>query len=66
MNGLLIPNAECVLKNLAKAAKMDDRDYNYEKAKHQQEVDRILDKIAKSGYESLTKQEKDKLFNSGQ
>jgi len=53
-------------KYKAKAAKMDDRDYNYEKAKHQQEVDRILDKIAKSGYESLTKQEKDKLFNTGQ
>ncbi len=53
-------------KYKAKAGKMDDRDYNYEKAKYQQEVDRILDKIAKSGYESLSKQEKDKLFNSGQ
>lgn len=53
-------------KYKAKASKLDDRDYNYEKAKYQQEVDRILDKIAKSGYESLTKQEKEKLFNSGQ
>lgn len=30
----------------------------------QEEVDVILDKIAESGYESLSKQEKDKLFNA--
>jgi hypothetical protein len=29
----------------------------------QQKIDVILDKISKSGYESLTRQEKDFLFN---
>ncbi|NND87962.1 MAG: rhomboid family intramembrane serine protease [Flavobacteriaceae bacterium] len=32
---------------------------------HQQKVDAILDKISKSGYESLTKAEKDYLFKAG-
>ncbi|MBW2961150.1 rhomboid family intramembrane serine protease [Mesonia aestuariivivens] len=32
---------------------------------HQQKIDGILDKISKSGYESLNKAEKDFLFNSG-
>ena len=30
----------------------------------QAEIDRILDKIRKSGYDSLTKEEKQKLFDS--
>lgn len=32
---------------------------------HQQKIDAILDKISASGYESLTKEEKDFLFKSG-
>ncbi len=40
-----------------------DEEYNYNKAKQQEEIDRILDKIAKSGYSSLSREEKDKLFN---
>jgi hypothetical protein len=32
---------------------------------HQKKVDGILDKIGKSGYESLTKEEKDFLFKAG-
>jgi len=39
-----------------------DEDYNYEKKVKQQQMDEILDKISKSGYESLTKEEKDLLF----
>ena len=39
-----------------------DYDYNIRKKEEQVEIDRILDKIAKSGYDSLTKQEKDILF----
>jgi len=35
------------------------------KDKKQERIDAILDKIAKSGYESLTKEEKDFLFNAG-
>ncbi len=35
------------------------------KSEHQKKVDVILDKIGKSGYESLTKEEKDFLFKAG-
>ena len=35
------------------------------KSEKQQKVDAILDKISKSGYESLTKAEKDFLFQAG-
>ncbi len=35
------------------------------KSDHQKKVDGILDKIGKSGYESLTKEEKDFLFKAG-
>ncbi len=40
-----------------------DEEYNLEKKKKQEEIDKILDKISKSGYESLSKKEKDILFN---
>lgn len=43
---------------------MTDEDYNLEKKKMQEKIDQILDKISKSGYESLTKQEKELLFKS--
>ncbi|MBE9489573.1 MAG: rhomboid family intramembrane serine protease [Bacteroidetes bacterium] len=35
------------------------------KAEHQKKIDAILDKIGKSGYDSLTKAEKDFLFKAG-
>lgn len=41
-----------------------DEDYNLQKKKDQEKVDTILDKISKSGYESLTKQEKELLFRT--
>jgi membrane associated rhomboid family serine protease len=37
----------------------------YDKDSHQQKIDAILDKISKSGYESLSKAEKDYLFKAG-
>lgn len=40
-----------------------DEQYNAEKREKQMKIDAILDKISKSGYESLTKNEKDFLFN---
>ncbi|HYQ57059.1 MAG TPA: rhomboid family intramembrane serine protease [Draconibacterium sp.] len=43
----------------------DDHEYNRQKHKQQDEINRILDKIAKSGYDSLTKQEKELLFKQG-
>lgn len=40
-----------------------DWDYNARKRREQAEIDRILDKIRKSGYDSLTKEEKQTLFD---
>jgi len=45
-----------------KARPGSDADYNHRKATDQKEVDRILDKIAQSGYDNLTKKEKETLF----
>lgn len=39
-----------------------DEEFNYEKKQRQHQMDEILDKISKSGYESLSKEEKDLLF----
>lgn len=44
---------------------MTDEEYNYNKAQLQKEIDRILDKIAKQGYDSLSKNEKETLFKAG-
>ncbi len=44
------------------ARRMSDEDYNQDKKLRQEQVDKILDKISKSGYESLSKKEKDFLF----
>lgn len=41
-----------------------DYDYNYRKAQKQKQIDDVLDKIARSGYDSLTKEEKDILFKA--
>jgi membrane associated rhomboid family serine protease len=46
-----------------KAKIKTDEEYNLEKKRRQEKTDAILDKISKSGYESLTKEEKDFLFN---
>jgi membrane associated rhomboid family serine protease len=43
-------------------------DYEYNKARidHQEKINKILDKISKGGYDSLTKEEKDLLFRESQ
>lgn len=46
--------------NTRSASKAD-----YDKKTHQKKIDAILDKISKSGYESLSKAEKDFLFQAG-
>ena len=48
--------------NKGNARRMTDEEYNEDKKRRQEQTDRILDKISKSGYESLTKKEKDFLF----
>lgn len=45
---------------------LTDEEYNRNKALHQQRIDKILDKISKSGYESLSSEEKEILFSSSQ
>ena len=42
---------------------MSDEEYNVNKKSKQQQIDVILDKISKSGYDSLTKEEKSILFD---
>ncbi|MBT3207766.1 MAG: rhomboid family intramembrane serine protease [Bacteroidetes bacterium] len=44
--------------------KMTDEEYNQDKAKQQEVIDKILDKVAKSGYSSLSQKEKDILFRA--
>lgn len=43
----------------------DDHEYNRQRAAHQTEINRILDKISQSGYDSLTRDEKKTLFQQG-
>jgi membrane associated rhomboid family serine protease len=45
---------------------VDDLEYNARKIANQKEIDAILDKISSKGYESLSKDEKETLFKSGQ
>ena len=51
------------LKTVHKRAK-SDYDFNKEKSAKQKEIDIILEKIANSGYESLSKEEKATLFSA--
>lgn len=45
-------------------SKEADMEYNARKKANQDEIDAILDKIRKSGYDSLSKEEKQKLFDA--
>ena len=51
------------LKKVHKRAK-SDYEFNAEKSAKQKEIDKILEKIANSGYESLSKEEKTTLFSA--
>ena len=44
----------------------NDFEYNTNKAEHQEIINKILDKISKGGYDSLTKEEKEILFRESQ
>jgi len=50
--------------NRGGGSKEDDMEYNARKRQNQEEIDAILDKIRKSGYDSLTKEEKKMLFDA--
>ena len=43
---------------------VSDEDFNRKRVHDQKKIDLILDKISRSGYDSLTKEEKEILFNS--
>ena len=43
---------------------MTDDEYNHYKVQNQKRIDQILEKIKRSGYDSLTKEEKELLFSS--
>lgn len=43
---------------------MTDQEYNYAKRQESEQIDIILDKIKKSGYDSLSKEERDRLFTA--
>lgn len=43
---------------------MSDEEYNSRKVNEQKRIDEILDKISKSGYDSLSREEKDLLFKA--
>lgn len=47
----------------AQSDRQQDWDYNARQRRKQEEIDRILDKIRKSGYDSLTWEEKQTLFD---
>lgn len=53
------------LKVTYKRPPAHDFEYNRQKVANQKEIDRILDKISKGGYESLSKEEKETLFKVG-
>lgn len=55
------PKMRVTTINDTKAA---DHEYNAKKVAENEEIDRILDKIRKSGYNNLTQDEKDKLFDA--
>ena len=50
--------------HVERGSKQDDMEYNARKKQNQEEIDAILDKIRKSGYDSLSKEEKKKLFDA--
>lgn len=50
-------------ENFTDDERQQDWDFNKKKQATQEEIDRILDKIRKNGYDSLTKEEKQILFD---
>ena len=49
-----------------KSRPLTDEEYNERRADRQKEIDKILDKISQSGYDSLTSKEKELLFKAGE
>ena len=62
--GNLFGGTRSRMKVVYKKSKLTDEEYNQNRVINQKQVDAILDKISKSGYESLSKSEKDILFRA--
>jgi membrane associated rhomboid family serine protease len=60
--GLFKPRPRLNVSYRKSSGRLSDEEYTRNKVAEQKEVDRILDKIAQGGYESLTKKEKETLF----
>lgn len=54
------------MKVTYKKPPVDDLEYNKTRIEHQEQINSILDKISKGGYDSLTREEKDILFRESQ
>lgn len=63
VKGLFKRSPKSTMK-IAHKRPVPDEEYNSNRRANQQTVDEILDKISKSGYESLTKAEKDILYKA--
>lgn len=64
LSSLFTRNKMRVVSNNGRAK--SDEQFNIEKRERQKKIDEILDKISRSGYDSLTSQEKDFLFRNSQ
>jgi hypothetical protein len=60
------PGRRLRVKYKAEKPPRNDYDYNAVKAEYQAEINSILDKISKGGYDSLTRTEKERLFSESQ
>lgn len=59
------PKKQKPLRTVYKKSNIKRKPTHKEQSEHQQKIDGILDKISKSGYETLSKEEKDFLFKAG-
>ncbi len=63
--GLFSGSPRMHVKHRKPVSQMNEREYNEYKKQRDERINKILDKISRSGYESLTRQEKEILFRSG-
>lgn len=61
----LFQKKEKPLKTVHRSGKKNKTASKVSKSQNQQQIDQILDKISKSGYDTLTKEEKEFLFKQG-
>lgn len=65
ISGSMTKKEKRPLKTVYKSTKKTTYQKRETKSEEQARIDSILDKISKSGYDTLTKEEKDYLFNAG-